>query len=173
MNSGILKKKEAMKYFSTFAGMGAFEEAVRRLGLDWQCIGYSEIDKYAISRYMKCWTNSFIVDKLKSVSEMHGVHVKEQDSTYRSQRCSDCGMVHKSNRKGKSYECINCGNIIDADLNASLNHVIELPEVPFEMRNLKLNRKGFFWKSDGFFSLDGEEFTVPLSPITQETNKSI
>ena len=42
-----------MKYFSTFAGMGAFEEAVRRLGLDWECIGYSEIDKYAIAVHEK------------------------------------------------------------------------------------------------------------------------
>lgn len=42
-----------MRYFSTFAGMGAFEEAVRRLGLEWKCIGYSEIDKYAIAVHEK------------------------------------------------------------------------------------------------------------------------
>ena len=129
--------------------------------------------KHKVSRYMKSWTNTLIVDKLKSLSELHGVHVKEQDSTYRSQRCSGCGMVRKSNRKGKFYECMNCGNIIDADLNASLNHEVELPEVPFELRDLKLNRKGFFWKPDGFFNLDGEELTVPLCPRTQGVYKTI
>jgi len=45
---------EHIKYFSTFTGIGGFE-----LGIDWatknkaECIGYSEIDKYAIQVYEK------------------------------------------------------------------------------------------------------------------------
>jgi transposase len=116
------------------------------------------------SRYLKHWTNALIRDKLKNLCELSKVLIKEQESTYKSQRCSECGMVRKSNRKGKLYSCINCGNIIDADLNASLNHEIELPEVSYEMRNLNLNRSGFFWKPEGFFNLNGEVFTVPLNP---------
>jgi hypothetical protein len=54
--------------------------------------------------------------------------------------------------------------VTDADLNASLNHEVDLPDVPYGLRILKLNRKGFFWKSEGFFNLEGEEFTVPLCP---------
>lgn len=123
--------------------------------------------KKSTSRYMRCWTNTLIVDKLNDLSSLYGVHVKEQASTYKSQRCCECGMVRKSNRKGKTYTCVHCGNIMDADLNASLNHEIELPEVPFYLRDLNLNRKGFFWKPSGFFNLDGEELTVPLCPRTK------
>ena len=40
-----------MKYFSMFAGIGGFDLAFNRLGHE--CIGYSEIDKYAIQVYRK------------------------------------------------------------------------------------------------------------------------
>jgi DNA-cytosine methyltransferase len=39
-----------MKYFSTFTGIGGFEIA---MPVDWECIGFSEIDKYAIQVYQK------------------------------------------------------------------------------------------------------------------------
>ena len=119
--------------------------------------------KKKVSRLMKHWSYSTIADKVKSLAEISGVHVQLNSSTYRSQRCSKCGMVRKSNRMGKTYSCKNCGFTIDADFNASLNHEIELPSIPIVIRNLKMNIKGFFWKPNGFFSLDGEEIAVPLS----------
>ena len=114
-------------------------------------IGY----KNGRSRKMSHWTNTIIRDKVESLAEGLGVQVVHQDSTYRSQRCSDCGMVRKSNRKGKVYTCKHCGLIIDSDFNASLNHEIELPEIPYDFRNRKLNRAGFFWLDSGLFDLDG------------------
>ena len=96
------------------------------------------------------------------MGEELGVQVKLQSSTYRSQRCSGCGVVRKRNRKGKTYTC-DCGLILDSDYNASLNHQHELPDIPYNLRRLNLNRKGFFWKSEGFFSLTGEILTVSLS----------
>lgn len=39
------------KYFSTFSGIGAPEVTLEKLGLE--CVGYSEIDKYAIQIYQK------------------------------------------------------------------------------------------------------------------------
>ena len=43
-----------MKYFSMFSGIGGFEEGIRRATNDaWTCVGYSEIDKYAIQTYEK------------------------------------------------------------------------------------------------------------------------
>ena len=65
-------------------------------------------------------------------------------------------MVRKSNRKGKVYTCKDCGLIIDSDYNASLNHVIDLPEIPWYFRKLELNRKGFRWLDSGLFDLEGE-----------------
>lgn len=36
-----------------FSGVGAPEQAIKNLGLDWEIVGYSEIDKYAIQTYEK------------------------------------------------------------------------------------------------------------------------
>jgi len=117
-----------------------------------------------VSRKMQAWTNTGIRDKVISRAEEHDVHVVLQDCTYKSQRCSACGSVRKANRKGKRYECKNCGNAIDADLNAAKNHEISLPPLPWGIRNKKLNMKnGFFWRSDGIFNFNGEALTVPFS----------
>jgi hypothetical protein len=72
-------------------------------------------------------------------------------------------MVCKSHRKGKQYVCSYCGNIVDADFNAAKNHEAILPDIPKWLRNSKYNRKGFFWKSNGFYALDGSELRVPTS----------
>jgi DNA (cytosine-5)-methyltransferase 1 len=47
-----------MRYFSTFSGIGGFElgieEAMKKLGFtEYECVGYSEIDKYAQEIYKK------------------------------------------------------------------------------------------------------------------------
>src|SRR3990167_2225993 len=43
-----------MKYFSMFSGVGGFELGISRATNDtWTCVGYSEIDKYAIQTYEK------------------------------------------------------------------------------------------------------------------------
>jgi predicted nucleic acid-binding Zn ribbon protein len=76
-------------------------------------------------------------------------------------RCYAFG-VYKSQRKGKIYSCKNCGLEIDADINAALNHQQDLPDIPYDLRRLNLNRVGFFWKTTGFYSLTGEEITVSL-----------
>jgi DNA (cytosine-5)-methyltransferase 1 len=41
-----------MEYFSMFSGIGGFELGISNV-VDWKCIGYSEIDKYAIQIYKK------------------------------------------------------------------------------------------------------------------------
>ena len=40
-----------IEYFSMFSGIGGFELGIRKAHPDWKCIGYSEIDKYAIQTY--------------------------------------------------------------------------------------------------------------------------
>jgi DNA (cytosine-5)-methyltransferase 1 len=42
-----------MKYFSLFSGIGGFELGIQYSHPDWECVGYSEIDKYAIQVYEK------------------------------------------------------------------------------------------------------------------------
>lgn len=114
------------------------------------------------SRYLNHWTYTEISDKLSRICEEKEVLLVFQNSVYRSQRCNQCGLVCKSNRKGKVFYCKNCGLEIDADLNASLNHQQDLPDIPYDLRRSNLNRKGFFWLETGFYSLTGEEFIVSL-----------
>ena len=117
-------------------------------------IGY----KNPRSRLMSHWCNTIIRDKIQQKCENEGIRLIHQSCTYRSQRCSNpkCGYVNKLNRKGKAFSCRCCGNTMDADLNASCNHVAELPEIPYRLRQLNLNRsKGFFWKPEGFFDSTG------------------
>lgn len=40
-----------MRYFSMFSGTGGFELGIQQVHPNWECVGYSEIDKYAIQVY--------------------------------------------------------------------------------------------------------------------------
>ena len=40
-----------MKVLSLFTGIGAFEKALTNIGIDYELVGFSEIDKYAIKSY--------------------------------------------------------------------------------------------------------------------------
>lgn len=50
---------------------------------------------------------------------LNGVPVVLVNPRYTSKTCSNCH--HIGNRKGKAFECNNCGNNMDADHNASIN----------------------------------------------------
>jgi len=114
------------------------------------------------SRKLSHWSNPEIRDKIISRCAELNVSVVEQPCSYRSQRCSSCGNVRKANRKAKHYDCKNCGFSCDADLNAALNHLGDLPSVPSTFLGKRLNLGlGFFWKESGFFAFTGEELVSP------------
>ena len=116
------------------------------------------------SRFLSHWTYPLIKQKLTSISESEGFRIVEVDSQYRSQRCSNCGWVRKANRRQKLFSCDQCGNSLDADLNASLNLRLDLFEIPKKVRLRKLNRTGFYWNSEGLF-LVNQERIVPDIPV--------
>jgi hypothetical protein len=122
-------------------------------------IGY----KQRSSKLMSHWTNTIIRDGWQDFCLRNGVRFTEVESAYKSQRCFPCGLVKKSNRKKKVYKCP-CGHVMDADLNSSNNQVLDLPEISYEFRKLKLNVKGFYWLESGIFDLNGVEIRVPLVP---------
>lgn len=118
------------------------------------------------SRKMSHWSNPEIRDKIKRRCEELEVPVVEQSCAYRSQRCSNCGLVRKANRKAKIYECKSCGFVSDADLNAAKNHEADLEPIPFSFIGQKLNLgKGFYWNPEGLSSIDGSELRVPNNLI--------
>ena len=95
-------------------------------------------------QFLNKFEHSLIRSKLNSLCEDCGASLLLQTSAYRSQRCSACGFTHKLNRKKgtKQFVCINCGNAIDADLNAALNHSANLP--PLKRGQID-NENGEFW----------------------------
>lgn len=67
------------------------------------------------------WVYAKTLNRLEQLCELNGVHIHRTNPAYTSQECSECGDVHKSNRKGELFKCGKCGHIADADHNASLN----------------------------------------------------
>lgn len=66
------------------------------------------------------WSYSKVLNKLSRICEEKGILFTKINPAYTSQKCSVCGEICKSNRKGKVYKC-SCGNVMDADLNAAIN----------------------------------------------------
>ena len=116
--------------------------------------------RYKSSRFLSHWTYTLINNKLYSISEEKGFLFREMPNEFRSQRCSYCGWVCKANRKGKTFCCKKCGNRLDADLNAASNLELDLFEIPYWVRLKKINRQGFYWRTDGIFS-ESQELIVP------------
>lgn len=115
------------------------------------------------SKNITNWVYPLIEKKLKSRCEEMKVSFSSQPSIFRSQRCSSCGLVRRANRKGEIYSCKGCGLKIDSDLNAALNHEIDLPPIPDTFRGQRLNQgRGFRWTPSGIFNLDGSEIRVPI-----------
>ena len=95
------------------------------------------------SRYLSHWTYTDIKSKLGNLCIEHGVQIEYINPKYTSQRCSKCGWVMKSNRKGEQFKCKACGYACDADLNASFNISFNLCNIPKGSNN----RLGFYWKT--------------------------
>ena len=66
------------------------------------------------------WSYSEVLNKLTMLCEEAGILFRKIPPQYTSQRCCKCGVICKSGRNGEIYKCA-CGNITDADYNASLN----------------------------------------------------
>ena len=115
------------------------------------------------SRKMTAWCNPLIHSKITKVLEEAGVQLNLQSSPYRSRRCSACGIVRKENRKKKAYQCNKCGLEIDADLNAALNHEVDLPEIKISSRQFLSSLKSFYWKDSGLYDEAGQELRVPVT----------
>ena len=112
--------------------------------------------KKQFNKSLMHWTYTQIRRKLEARAETEGFCLSSVPSVYRSQRCSKCGWVLKANRKGKTFRCRSCSNEQDADLNAASNLELDLPKIPFWVRQQKTNLAGFFWNQDGLFSADHE-----------------
>lgn len=87
-----------MKYLSTFSGIGGFELAID-LESDWECIGYSEIDPYAI----QCYETHFNHNNLGSITEIDIEGFPDIDLLVGGSPCQDLSVA-KKNRQGLKGE---------------------------------------------------------------------
>jgi putative transposase len=62
-----------------------------------------------------------IPERAKGKCDLNKIVFILVNSAYNSQRCSRCGYVHRNNRDGSKFKCLNCGFKINADYNASIN----------------------------------------------------
>ena len=74
-----------------------------------------------------------LIQQIEYKSEMVGIEVVRTTEEYTSQKCSQCGIIRKANRKYRGlYICKSCGLKINADVNASQN--ILKKEIPNPIR---------------------------------------
>ena len=79
-----------------------------------------KLTKKSRSKYQR-WVYSYLFERIKQLTEATGVHLVSVNPAYTSQKCSECGFIHKLNRKGENFFCRNCDYKSDADYNASKN----------------------------------------------------
>lgn len=82
-----------MRYFSTFSGIGGFELAMPK---KYKCVGYSEIDKYAIEIYQKHFPNH---KNFGDITKIDIQKLPDFDLLIGGSPCQDLS-VSKMNREG-------------------------------------------------------------------------
>lgn len=96
-------------------------------------------------RFMSQWTYTAIFDKLKRKCEEQNVSISFISPTYTSQRCSSCGWTKDGNRNGLEFECDQCGNSMNADLNAAINLASGIVPIRYGSRKRYDIEVGFYW----------------------------
>lgn len=97
----------------------AFEtlNSIRESARQWRKKERTKVNLWAFSKLQ-----SFV--RYKALE--NGIDVCFVEPKYTSQRCSRCGHIGSSNRKGLSFICKDCGYSLHADYNASKNIAIKV-----------------------------------------------
>lgn len=62
-----------LKVLSLFSGIGAFEKALTNIGVDYELVGFSEVDKYAIKSYCEIHN----VDKIINLGDITKIDIND------------------------------------------------------------------------------------------------
>jgi transposase len=75
-----------------------------------------------MNRRLRTSQLGYLRDKLKFKLDEQGIRYRSVQPAYSSQECSRCGFVHENNRRSQAaFECLNCGYVENADVNAARN----------------------------------------------------
>lgn len=98
-----------MKLFSLFSGIGGPEKALKRLGIEYELVGYSEIDKYASKSYSAVHEESEIKNYW-DITKINGVELPDFDLLTWGFPCQDISIagkqagIHEGTRSGLYYD---------------------------------------------------------------------
>ncbi|MFB6251754.1 MAG: RNA-guided endonuclease InsQ/TnpB family protein [Halobellus sp.] len=67
------------------------------------------------------WAFERLYDYVEYKAHEHGLDVVQEEPQNTSQRCSECGFTHPTNRQGRDFTCQKCGYQNHADYNAAKN----------------------------------------------------
>jgi len=74
-----------------------------------------------MSRQVSYWMRSALKERLDFLALVEGFHHKQVNPAYSSQMCPTCLFVHKNNRRGDIFKCLNCGYTDRADRVAAIH----------------------------------------------------
>ena len=101
--------REKLRVFEAFAGYGSQSIAIRNIGIPYEVVAISEIDKYAIQAYEAIHGD---VNNLGDISKIKVEDIPDHDLFTYSFPCQDIsvsgkqqGMVRGETRSGLLYEC--------------------------------------------------------------------
>ena len=83
-----------MKYLSLFSGIGAFEKALKNLGVNYDLVGYSEIDKYASKSYSQIHNISESLN-LGDITKINEIELPKVDLITYGFPCQDISVAGK------------------------------------------------------------------------------
>ena len=82
-------------------------------------------------KFLQNWSYFDLQEKIKYKAEEKGIEFILINPSFTSLRCSKCGCIEKENRNSKEnqakFQCVLCGNMENADINAAKN--ISLPNI--------------------------------------------
>jgi putative transposase len=73
--------------------------------------------RYSLNSWSYYQQEQMLIYKAKKF----GVPIFYIEPEYTSQRCSCCGHIERANRKQKLFQCLKCGKVENADVNAGFN----------------------------------------------------
>lgn len=74
-----------------------------------------------LNKWLSNWSFFQLEQLLKYKAEALGKQIVKVDARYTSQKCSNCSVINKSNRKGSHYSCDRCGYREHSDVNGAKN----------------------------------------------------
>jgi IS605 OrfB family transposase len=74
-----------------------------------------------LNKWLSNWSFWQLEQFITYKAEALGKQIVKVDARYTSQKCSNCNLIEKLNRKGSHYNCERCGYNEHADINAARN----------------------------------------------------